>query len=125
MPDKYDKAIALLAQAPDFKKEVYQAWNEPSSHRAGCLFTVVTDDSAKTHFREDRLQCGCLTQIRQDRYKEINTVDGPWVALTDDLTERIRKDDRIPDDPKQIETVEQLQIFAEWQRIIDRELDRV
>jgi len=44
-------------------------------------------------------------------------------AYTDDLTERIRADERIPDDPDRI-TVAHLPVFAEWQRILDKELKR-
>ncbi len=99
-PDKYDEAIAYLAERPD---EIVDAWGECSwrnrasvDHEAGALFAVTGTN------------CGCLTQIRSGEQ------DAPTAALTD----AIRADHRIPSDPDRI-TVDHLEVFAEWQRKID------
>lgn len=117
--DKYDAAIEYLTQNPS---EIYEAWNGPVDHVAGCLFQAAghngTVGMGETFpQRPDGLECGCLTTIRKnDEYI-------PSVAWTDELTAAIRADDRLPKDPREI-TVAHLPIFAEWQRRIDAELGR-
>lgn len=103
--DKYDLAYDYLCAHPE---EISDAWHDPSTHRAGCLF----------EFAYDRLkgpkpvEIGCITQIRHSHY----------VAATEALTLAIQADTRIPI-PISI-TVEDLPIFAYWQRRIDTELGR-
>jgi hypothetical protein len=93
--DKYDEAIAYLTQHPE---EIYDAWNERYLHlfdRCGLRST-----------------CGCLTQVKYEHKQ----------AQTPALTAAIRADDRIPEAEKI--TVDDLPVFAEWQRRLDKELGR-
>lgn len=108
-PDKYDKAIALLTEHPE---AIENSWSAPYLHPAGCLFALVAPEKRST--RAGRV-CGCLTQIRQKNFN--------LVAWTDDLTNRIRNDDRLPGSVEEI-TIAHLPVFAEWQRRIDVELRR-
>lgn len=103
--DKYDKAVEYLTKHPD---EIHFAWNRPHTARGGCLFQYAQNTDSTTEF------CGCLTQIR----------GGFEVAQTPELTEAILRDIRLPCDEDDI-TVDDLPIFAEWQRRIDKELNRV
>jgi hypothetical protein len=103
MTDKYDEAIEYLTKYPT---EIWPAWRDPRIHQAGILFLHCGDNNK---YYDHGVYCGCLTQIRSDH---------AFVAATDDLTEAIRKDDRIPKSPSEI-TVEHLAAFAEWQRKID------
>lgn len=57
--------------------------------------------------------CACLTMIRNG-----------WQGPTPELTTAIQSDDRLPCSPRQI-TPAHLPVFAEWQRRLDRELNRV
>jgi len=108
--DKYDKAIAYLEGCNgSFESEVDRAWSTPFDHPAGCLFSIVAKDYYGKH------DTGCLTMIRR-------TED--FRAETDELTEAIRTDERIPTSAMDI-THESLPVFAEWQRRLDRELNRV
>lgn len=103
--DKYDEQIAYLTEHPE---KIYDSWGSCD----GLFEYASTDRSVRR--RPDGKVCGCLTMIRMiDHYH----------AYTDDLTERIRADERIPDDPDRI-TVAHLPVFAEWQRILDKELKR-
>lgn len=103
--DKYDEAIAYLTDHP---QEIQKAWLERCldenrkyyQHQSHCLFQRTTPD------------CGCLTQIRCGHR-----------APTTKLAEEIRADERIPLLDKNI-TVADLPVFAEWQRRLDRELNR-
>jgi hypothetical protein len=102
--DKYDKAVAYLTNRPE---EIREAWYSPRLHPAGCLFTFVSSDYTSY------VSIGCLTTIRL----------GPHVAETPALTEAIRADKRLPKDLLDI-TADNLPVFAEWQRRLDRELQR-
>lgn len=115
--DKYDEAVDYLTKNPE---EIYQCWNHPISYRAGALFLPVSDKLPASPNtvdllprRGDGLMCGCLTMVRA----------GLKVAWTDELTEAIRGDARIPKTPESIKP-EHLPVFAEWQRRIDKELGR-
>ena len=92
--DKYDRAIDWLREHPD---RFLDAWGLTTP--AACLFDFV------------KMGCGCLTQVRS----------GIRRAPTDELTDRIRADDRIPRQPEDI-TIGSLPVFAEWQRRLDRAL---
>lgn len=107
MKDKYDEAVEYLTENP---KAIWHSWGTPTSHPSGCLFQYVTPtgDDGETY-------CGCLTLIRGS---------SNFKACTPELTEAIRADKRIPEKGDEI-TVEHLPIFAEWQRRIDKELNRV
>lgn len=110
MPDKYDEQIAeLLADDPydrEFRDRVRTLWQ-----RGEGLFAFAYNPETRD---EPCWKYGCLTMIH----------DGPeYKAQTPELTEAIRADGRIPDDPDEIEP-EHLPVFAEWQRRLDRELNR-
>lgn len=111
MEDKYDRAIAYLTQHPH---EIVKAWGEPFHHPAGCLFGYVMQANTRESFElARRSPCGCLTQVKS----------GYRCAQTYALTKAIRADTRIPKWPQWI-TVDDLPVFAEWQRKLDKELDR-
>ena len=107
MGDKYDDAVAYLTDNPG---EILAAWNRPDKHPAGALFNYVAREVPK------ELDCmyGCLTQIRGEIYE----------AETPELTRAIRADERIPRKSALV-TLAHLPVFAEWQRRIDKELNRV
>jgi hypothetical protein len=107
MSDVYDEAVAYLTEHPD---EILKAWSypDPEWHTGHSLFMCCGG--------EDSIRgAGCLTQIRQ--------TDGRVPAATVDLTEAIAADERIPLDGWDIK-VQHLPVFAEWQRRIDKELNR-
>jgi len=103
--DRYDHAVAYLTAAPH---EICEAWSHPGTwagrvaHPAGCLFRPA----AETHKCDPSV--GCLTQI----------ADGHRLAETSEITTMIRADTRIPLSPESI-TVDDLPVFAEWQRRLD------
>lgn len=100
--DKYDRQILELTRYPD---RIMKHWGNGWG-----LFQFATP-SGKS---EPNLypECGCLTMISSTPAYE---------ASTEELTEAIRNDPRIPVDPELIE-VEHLPIFAEWQRRLDKEI---
>lgn len=102
--DKYDKAIKYLQKNP---LEIPKAWESPKTHPAGCLFQFAKENKAVYP------NMGCPTMIRGESGQ----------AQTDSLTQRISNDIRIPTRPQHI-TLNNLYVFAEWQRIIDKELNR-
>jgi hypothetical protein len=95
--DIYDEEVEKLTNNPALIKE---SWNNYHP-----LFRTVDDCGFGPY--------GCLTQIKC----------GDKSASSQDLTERIRSDVRVPMKPEDIK-VEDLEVFAEWQRIIDNELNR-
>ena len=113
--DKYHAAEAYLHAHPE---EIYDAWANPQAHEAGCLFMWATRRLVCGEPEDDRV--GCLTQIRQD-----SRLGFAYARVADswELTAQIRDDDRIPIHEHEI-TLENLPVFAEWQRRLDRELRR-
>jgi hypothetical protein len=109
-PDRYDKAIAYLEAHPS---EIASAWANPFFHPGGALFLYVTHNSGESiDLGRGRFKlCGCLTQVRR----------GTRDAETEELTEEIRNDTRIPRDFDNV-GINNLAVFAEWQRRLDREL---
>lgn len=105
--DKYDEAIAALRAAPDFRRAVYRAWLDPSGTAAGCLFVAAAPDPRMG------LGYGCLSQVKHKFLP----------GFTDELTAAIKADPRIPKLPADI-TPESLDVFAEWQRRLDKEFNR-
>ncbi len=115
--DRYDRAVDYLTEHPSL---IEVAWDHghvqdveklclsedaKEAHRqAGCLFGLCCS----------RFRAGCLTQVCH------NGLD----AGTPELTAEIRADERIPFNGKDIE-VDDLPMFAEWQRRIDKELAEV
>lgn len=106
--DKYDAAIEYLSKNPH---RIYDAWNLPTEE-GGCLFQYA--DRNGSTFGSPGV--GCLTQIR-------NTNGERVVEGRPDLTQQIAADERIPKNAHNI-TVNDLHVFAEWQRLIDIELNR-
>lgn len=111
--DIYDRAVAFLTAHPE---QIIEAWDDPLGHPAGILFQVASP-SGNYQMADDRInRCGDICEI----------VSGQAVAFTDEMTEIIREDERIPllegDTPKI--TVETLEAFAEWQRVFDMTWDR-
>lgn len=102
--DAYDIAVEYLAEHPE---AIYETWQTPTMHRYGCLFRYATRDRAT-------MVTGCLTMIRRTHI---------YAAETEELTARIRADERIPANEKEI-TPDHLPVFAEWQRELDRVLGR-
>lgn len=113
MPDKYDAAIAYLRERPE---EIVDAWFyfPADQHPAHCLFAYCSPSGTNDDDTPDGYPCGCLTQVRAS-----------WSikAWTPELTEAIRRDVRIPTREFDI-TVADLEVFAEWQRRLDKELGR-
>lgn len=119
MKDKYDREIQRLndqIKKPDPGKDP-KRWAIHVVGLSWCkaepLFAVAT----KSGYRDtgDDHECGCLTEIRQSSY---------GVQGRPDLAARIKADLRLPKSVDRIRP-KHLPIFAEWQRILDRELGRV
>lgn len=98
--DRYDAAIQYLKENP---RMIYPAWGYPRSSRGGSLFLFCAKNNIPAG-----LDIGCLTMVK----------DGDEVAEDEELTRRIRNDPRIPDDVHGV-TVENLPVFAEYQREMD------
>ena len=110
MPDIYDQEIEYLKRNP---RQIYSHWN-----KSGPLFGRACNPN------HDTLSAiGCLTQIRsEDHYN----------AQTPEITTLIREDSRIPYTPSYAHkyagicsiTLDDLPVFAEWQRKMDIEFQR-
>lgn len=107
--DKYDKAVAYLKDNPE---EIANAWFNGSSSDHGCLFQFLEERDKKGPTGKN---LGCLTQIK--------LMPNSFEAPTKKLTEGILNDDRIPSSDSAINTGN-LEVFAEWQRRVDKELGR-
>ncbi len=127
-PDKYDLAIEYLTRNPD---DIGDAWGNPEDYagRGGELFGFVgpdwTSNSNKVRYDGVHGTCGCLQQIRaakvngkhENMAQALNGSDmtgSYWPRLWD----KIANDRNLPHDENEI-TVEDLPVFAEWQREID------
>lgn len=119
--DKYDEAVEFLKKNPELIKA---AWSVPSEltdakiSQAHCLFKYATP-TGRGQFSEDGKPCGCLTQVRLARYTRTSN----QAAYTPELTRAIRCDSRLPTQPDKIKS-RHLKVFAEWQRKLDKELNR-
>ena len=98
MSDKYDFAIEYLTEHPN---EIYDSWN-CLQDESSCLF----DKLGKS------VTSGCLTQIKSSSSYESESLE---------LERKIRNDPRIPINGYGI-TVENLHVFAEYQRLADKML---
>lgn len=110
--DAYDHMVAYLTERPE---EIETAWTFTMLHRCGRLFAFVEPEPFNATATPSGKQCGCLTMIRFDP-----KVFGAW---TDDLSEAIQNDERIPGDTDDIDQ-EVLCVLAGWQRRIDAALNR-
>lgn len=113
--DLYDKALSYFQDHPD---RIQDVWDDPKSHYAGVLFQAVTP-SGYSEENDEGLFCGDICEIR-------SFLAHAW---TESLENAINADPRIPKLyannnylPKM--SLDTLQVFAEWQRKIDVELDR-
>lgn len=103
--DKYDRAIEYLTKHP---WKIAQAWiNNP-------YYESRLAELAHALFQPCGDGFGCLTQIRSDPNYRVPTPE---------LKRAIRADKRIPKSPSAIK-VSDLPVFAEWQRRLDKELNR-
>lgn len=112
MKDKYDRAIEYLTENPHM---IGHAWQRPRFNaEAGCLFQFATPTGTSAEYETENT--GCLTMIRQYSY-EMSALgkDGKPDPV---LTGMIRSDHRIPRHMEEIK-VEDLPVFAEWQRRLD------
>ena len=127
-PDKYDLAIDYLTENPS---QIRDAWGDPSEYegRGGELFGFVGPDwksnDNKVRYDGEIGTCGCLQQIRAalvtDEYQNMTEaiargqMSGSYWPR---LWEKIANDRNLPHDEDDI-TLEDLPVFAEWQREID------
>lgn len=123
MNDKYDLAIAYLTEYPE---EIYDAWGDPQGYegRGGELFGYVGPDwtSATVAYDTRGVEagtCGCLQQIREAKIEGHDGKSGRnKMAHWPRLWRQIAGDRSLPSDANEI-TVDDLSVFAEWQRKID------
>jgi len=87
-----------------FQLAVYESWNWPYAH--GQLFGYCTSDYNDFI---GGVYCGCLTQVKAGRDR----------AQTEEVTQMIRGDERIPKNYQHITHPDQLAVFVEWQRKLD------
>lgn len=108
--DAYDEIVEALKKTPDseFRQRAFSAWNEPWAFPEGILFGFCEPNRF-----DYGSPCGCLTMVKE----------GTRRAATLELTLEIRADDRLPKFDSGI-TKENLHVFAEWQRRMDRDLGR-
>ena len=102
--DKYDRAIEYLTAHPE---KIPYAWANAPVHEDEADPDIRKVEDMRCLFAATAEGRGCLTQIRC----------GLW-GPTPEITWGIRADHRIPYDESKI-TVEDLPVFAEWQRRID------
>ena len=107
MSDIYDIEIKRLTTAytaasssEEADKVLYDDWEAE-----GPLFKFITP-------KDYASECGCLTMIRSGS----SVAYGPN-GRDDELTEKIRADERIPANPRSL-IPDDLPVFAEWQRLL-------
>ena len=124
MNDKYDDAMEYLIEHPE---DIYEAWSTPGDMegRGGELFGFVApqwDDASSSVYNTDGVYagtCGCLQQIRKEKVQGGTGKSGTMcMSHWPRLWENIARDVRIPSEADEI-GVEDLPVFAEWQREID------
>ena len=108
--DGYDEQIAYLTENPHM---IQRHWMD----RLGCF--QIASKNNKPQDEKGIIRFGCLSMIRN------NVRD--YEAEVERFTEEIRNDFRLPRIPSMITNIriEHLPIFAEWQRKIDKELNRI
>ena len=122
--DIYDEAVEYLTRKieerrsspdPSCESFIEHVWNTAISdpEKGAILFqTVHMKRNSNSACDENGRYCGCLTQIKAGS-----------VAQTQELTDLIRLDPKIPNSGCKI-TVDLLPHFAEWNRKIDQMLGR-
>ena len=103
--DRYDYAVTRARRALLAGMEPKTLWSFGDS-------PYDDDANGANLFAATGPDCGCLTQVRN------------WsanFAPSCEITQAIRADERIPKNPSDI-TVDDLHVFAAWQRKLDREL---
>lgn len=115
--DEFDRAIVFLTKYPQCVKIV---WMDPD-RRGGALFGFLSIDGspAKLNENEDAF-CGCLTQVKcrtlyAPDQSQIQVPNNRLVAFTQELTDRILKDDRISASADEVGP-QNFEAFAEYQR---------
>jgi len=121
--DKYDHAIDYLTDNPE---DIHDAWSDPSGWegKGGELFGFVGPDwksnsNPGLHERITTGTCGCLQQIRQS-FKHGGDGTSGTMAMSHwpRLWQKIADDRSLPSDADDI-GIEDLPVFAMWQREID------
>lgn len=102
-------AIELLVANP---QEIAAAWRDPLGHPAGCLFRFASNSGGVEYSKAGTV--GCLTMI----VNPANNV--PYVGQTDELTQKIKADKRIPQHYSDIYGREELELLGRWQTRIFR-----
>jgi len=121
--DKYDHAIDYLTENP---KEIIEAWGDPGGYegRGGELFGFVGPDwksnsNPGMHERVKTGTCGCLQQIRAAGKNGHDGKSGEMkMSHWPRLWQKIAEDRSLPHSASEI-TVQDLPVFAEWQRELD------
>lgn len=117
MANKYESAIARLRKIYEqsgeaaFNDAIEAAWARCNGNENGCLFLFCSPSGNYERVVLEGLHCGCLTQVRAPEVR--------FPAWTPELTEKIRADDRIPFGPNYIRHPDQLEVFREYQELMD------
>lgn len=112
--DKYDEQIERLMKTDNEvdRDQVVEEWGDAIG-----LFQYASCDGLMSMNGEGPY-AGCLTMIRNVNLKVVMDSKG----VNENLTSEIRSDERIPLSLRDIKTKEQLEVFAEWQRRLDKEI---
>lgn len=86
-------------------------WQTPTEAPAASLLFWACSPDGTSQARPDGKLTGCLTEIKEEHWPT-----GPRVAWTDEWTEAIKADERIPWTIGKLQP-EQLWAFAEWQQV--------
>ena len=121
--DKYDHAIDYLTEHPE---NIESAWGDPSGWegKGGELFGFVGPDWKSStnpglHERIETGTCGCLQQIRQSfKHGGDGTSGSMTMSHWPRLWQKIADDRSLPSESEAI-GVEDLPVFADWQRELD------
>lgn len=103
--DKYDLQIEEIKSSKNISDTIYNQW----LHSYG-LFKMISPLSCIL----DGPRPGCLLMISEGYYSVLDKNGNRH----EQLTQQIRNDKRIPDSANNI-TIDNLSVFAEWQRRLD------
>lgn len=116
MSDAYDEAVEYFYHNSD---EVYDAWDMPSSHKYGYLFSFLSKGRSKFVYKDDYDQvktCGCPIMVHGEKYKAEKTSLTKFCRASRILPEDVFEDDDF--------TLQILQELARIQRLADTILER-